>query len=105
MSNNGQTTLSFDLKNNDPDNSHVIAVQFSSHERVSFILGSQYLPEQNNIWQYTDTLNPSAKHSQSINVKASLENGIAKLSYRIDVTFFMDGKQLETKALDLNVAR
>jgi hypothetical protein len=105
ITNNGQTTLSFTLKSNDADNIHTVRVEFSSHELVSFMLGSQPLPNQNNLWIYTENLNPSATHSQSIIVKGALENGIAKLDYRIDVTFYVDGKEIETKSLDLTVKR
>lgn len=105
ITNNGLTTLSFTLKSNDANNVHSIRVEFSSYQLVSFMLGSQPLSNQNNVWIYTDSLNPSATHTQSINVRASLENGIAKLDYQIDATFYVDGQKTETKSLTLTVQR
>jgi hypothetical protein len=105
VSNNGVTALSFTLKSNDANNAHVVKVEISSHELVSFSLGSQALQKNENVWTYTETLNPSATHTQSINVKASLENGIAKLDHQIDLTFYIDGQKIQTKSLDLTVKR
>lgn len=105
ISNNGMTSISFTLKSNDANNAHAIRVEFSSHELVSFFLGSQPLPQQNDVWAYTESLNPAATHSQSINVKASLENGIAKLDYQIDIVFYVDGQKIQSKGFDLTVKR
>jgi competence protein ComGC len=102
---NQQTTLTFTLQSNDVENAHSVMVKFSSHEMVVFMLGSQSLPKQDGYWIYTETLNPSASSTQPINVRANLENGIAKLDYRIDVTFYVDGEQFGSKALDLTVKR
>jgi hypothetical protein len=102
---NEQTTLTFTLQSNDVENAHSVIVKFSSHEMVVFLLGSQYLPKQDGYWIYTETLNPSASSTQPINVRANLENGIAKLDYRINVTFYVDGEQFDSKALDLTVQR
>ena len=105
IANDGLTTITFSLVSNVKDGSHEIRVEFSSHPLVTFMLGSQNLPKEKNVWYYTETLNPSASHTQSINVRASLESGIAKLDYRITVNFYMDGVQFHNKNLDLTVQR
>jgi hypothetical protein len=102
---NEQATLTFTLQSNDNENVHSVMVKFSSHEMVVFMLGSQSLPKQDGSWIYTETLNPSASSTQPINVRANLESGIAKLDYRIDVTFYVDGEQFDSKKLDLTVQR
>jgi hypothetical protein len=102
---NEQTALTFTLQSNDDENAHSVMVKFSSHEMVVFMLGSQSLPKQDSSCIYTETLNPSASSTQPINVRANLESGIAKLDYRIDVTFYVDGEQFDSKKLDLTVQR
>jgi len=105
IGNGGVTSISFTLKSNDQNSAHSIVVDFSSHELVVFKLGSQALPKSGSVWKYTETLNPDASHTQSINVWGSLENGIAKLAYRIDLVFYVDGKEFDRKAFDLTVQR
>jgi len=105
INNNGLTTITFTLKSNDKNDAHTIRVEFSSHPLVTFMLGSQLLPKENDIWYYTENLNPDASHTQSIKVSASLESGIAKLSYRITVNFYRDGNQFYDKNFDLTVKR
>jgi len=105
ISNNGLTTITFTLVSNDENDAYDIKVEFSSHPLVTFMLGSQNLLKENSVWYYTETLNPSASHTQSINVRASLEEGIAKLDYRITVNFFKNGEQFYNKNLDLTVQR
>lgn len=105
ITNNGLTTITFTLKSNDENNAHTIRVEFSSHPLVTFMLGSQLLPKEDDVWHYTENLNPSASHTQSIKVSASLESGIAELAYRITVNFYMDGGQFYDKNLDLTVKR
>jgi len=105
IANNGLTTITFTVKNNDENDPHDVKVEFSSHPLVMFMLGSQNLPKENDVWYYTETLNPTASHTQSINVGASLESGIAKLDYRITVNFYVDGKQSYDKNFDLTVQR
>jgi len=105
ISNNGLTAVNFELKNNDKENPHAIIVQFSSYSLVYFMLGSQILPVQNGVYQFAENLNPSATTTQQINVRASLENGIAKIDYGISVVFLVDGKQVESNNLTLTVQR
>lgn len=103
--NNGFTSISFTLKSNDKDNAHTVRVEFSSHPLVVFVLGSQNLPKANDVWYYTETLNPSSSHTQPIGVRASLESGIAKLAYRITVIFYLDDQQFYDKNFDLTVQK
>lgn len=105
VTNNGMTSMTFTIKSNDEDSSHNIRVEFSSHPLVTFMLGSQPLMKQGDVWYYEETLNPSASSSQVINVRASLEDGIAKIDYRITANFYMDGNHFLEKKLDLTVQR
>jgi len=105
VANEGLTSITFTMKSNDKDNAHEIRVEFTSHQLVEFMLGSQNLPRENDVWYYTETLNPSASHTQLINVRVSLESGIAKLAYRITANFYLDGRQFYNKNLDLTVQR
>ena len=101
----GQTSITFTLKSNDDNNQHLIRVEFSSYYLVDFLLGSSELPRQNGIWYYEETLNPKETHTQLINVRPTLESGIAELKYRITVVFYMDGVEFYNKNLDLTVKR
>jgi len=103
MQNNGITSISFSVKNNDANNAHNLTVQFSSYQTVSFMLGSQPLSQQNGQWVYTDALYPSSQLTQSINVQPSLAYGVNSLTYNVYVTFYMDGNQFCSKTLVLNV--
>jgi len=103
--NNGITTITITLKNNHKDNAYTIKIEFSSHSLVTFMLGSQELPKENGVWYFEDTLNPGATHTQEIKVKASLENGIAKIAYRITLNFYREGQHFYGKNFDLNVQR
>lgn len=105
ITNNGLTTITITLKNNDENNAHTIRVEFSSHPLVSFMLGSQLLSKEDDVWYYTENLNPSASHTQSIKVKATLETGIAEISYRITINFSKNGEHFDDKKFDLRVRR
>jgi hypothetical protein len=105
ISNNGLTSVTFTIKSNDKSNPHNIRVEFVSHQLVTFMLGSQTLPKQEDVWYYEETLNPTASHTQLINIRASLESGIGKLAYRITINFQSDGQQFYNKNLDLTVQR
>jgi hypothetical protein len=93
------------MKSNDKNETHGMRVEFSSHPLVVFKLGSEDLPRTNGVWYFTDTLGPTASHTQSVNVQAALESGIAKIDYRITINFLMDGTQIYSKNLDLTVQR
>lgn len=99
----GFTSITFTLKSNDDQESRHIRVEFSSHYLVTFMLGTKYLERENGLWYYEEDLNPSASHTQSINVRASLESGIAEITYGITINFYMDGQQFYDKKLDLKV--
>lgn len=99
------TSITLTLVSNDDENAHQVRVEFSSQPSVIFMLGYENLSRENDIWYYTETLNPSALLMQSINVTASLESGIDRLNCRIIVIFLMDGEQFERKDLDLTVQR
>ncbi len=105
ITHNGVTTVTFTLENNDDTNAHSVRITFSSHMLVTFMLGSEPLPRENDVWYHTENLNPSASHTQSIRVKALLEEGIAKLDYRITVNFHLKGRQFHSKNFDLTVTR
>jgi len=99
----GQTSLTFTLKSNDDKNAHLVKVEFSSHYLVNFFLGSEKLPKEDDVWYYEEMLNPLATHTQLINIRPTLESGISKLTYRITVVFYIEGKQFFNKNLDLTV--
>jgi len=105
ITNNGLTAITFTMKSNDKNETHAMRVEFSSHPLVIFKLGSEDLPTNNGVWYFTDTLGPTASHTQSVNVQAALESGIAKIDYRITINFLMDGTQIYSKNLDLTVQR
>lgn len=102
---NKPVTLTIRIKNNDKEQSHSFKVEFESHSLVTFFLGGQQLPKENNIWYFTDILNPSAELTQPITVKADLEPGISKLDYSIIVKFYINDEQFSTKNLKLTVER
>lgn len=102
---NSLTSIVFRIRSNDEDTGHEIRVELSSHELVTFMLGSQNLPREGDSWVYTETLPPSASHLQSINVKGQLEQGISKLDYRIVIKFYSDNDEIYRKNLDLTVER
>ena len=101
----GQTSIKFTLKSNDDKSAHPISIEFSSHELVRFLVGSEELPKVGNIWYYEETLNAKATHTQLINVRPTLESGISELKYRITIIFYRDGKEFYDKNLDLTVKR
>ncbi|MDH5634647.1 MAG: hypothetical protein OEY30_02350 [Candidatus Bathyarchaeota archaeon] len=103
VSSGGQTPIKITLKSNDNEDSHVIRVEFSSHQLVRFLLGSAELHREGSIWYYTLTLNPRATLTEMINVNPTLESGISELKYRICVIFYRDGEEFYTKNLDLLV--
>lgn len=102
---NGVTQITFTLKSNDKQNTHSIVVQFSSYSLVIFMMGSQTLPLQNGTYYVDENLNPSATITDHVNVQASLENGIAKIDYSINVVFLVDGQQTTSDNLTLTVQR
>lgn len=102
---NNPAILTIRIKNNDEEQSHSFKVEFESHSLVTFYLGGQQLPKENNVWYFNDMLNPSAELTQPIIVKANLEAGIKRLAYSISVSFYFNGKQFEKKELELTVER
>lgn len=96
-------TLSISLKNNDKTNSHFILVEFQSHTLVTFMLGNQELPVESGVFQYTTTMNAGSQLTQPFSVSASLENGIAQISYQITIKLYVDGNQFNEKNLTLTV--
>ena len=100
---NNLVELSLTLQNNDQANSHQVELKFESHSLVTFILGNERLPTSGGAYIYGTVLSPSAKLTQPFKVSASLEQGIAELSYQITIRLYVDGAQLDTKKLTLKV--
>ncbi len=98
-----QTSIIVTVKNNDNEHSHIIRMEFKSHELVSFSKESQILPKKGGTWYYEYTIPPSATHTEEINVVATLESEISEFTYRISVAVFSDGKQFYDINLDLSV--
>lgn len=97
-------TLTLSLKNNDKSNSHFVLIQFESYTLVTFMLGNQQLPTQNGAFSFTTTMNAGSQLTQPFIVQASLENGIAQLSYQITIKLYVDGNQINEKNLTLPVS-
>jgi len=98
-----QTYITITLESNDEKNSHLIRMEFSSHDLVRFLQGSLELQKEGNIWFYELTLPASATHTERINVNPTLESGISELKYRISVAVYRDGNKFYNKNLDLTV--
>lgn len=98
-----QTSIIVTVKNNDEEHSHIIRMEFKSHELVDFFQGSQILPKKGGAWYYEYTIPPSATQTEEINVVATLESEISEFTYRISVAVFSDGKQFYDINLDLSV--
>jgi hypothetical protein len=104
--NTGQIVpVSISLQSNDVENSHNIRIEFTSHVLVSFLVGSRQLPTEGNVWYYDETLDSKAKLTNQINVRPLLEEGVSKITYRIDISVYNDGTQIFKKGLDLVVQR
>jgi len=99
----GQTTLSIALQSNDASNAHLIRIELSSYYLVRFSIGSQELQKNGTIWYHEQTLESKATHTNAINVRPTLESGVSKITYRINIVIFMDGQQILVKNLDLVV--
>lgn len=95
--------LSISLQSNDAQSSHSIQIEFSSHPLVSFLVGSNELAKNGNVWYYQENLDSKAKVTNQINVVSSLEAGVSQITYRVTVTVYSDGLQIFTKNLDLSV--
>ena len=67
------------------------------------MLGNQQLQTNAGAYIYDTVLSPSAELKQPFKVSASLEQGIAELSYQITIKLYVDGAQLDTKTLTLKV--
>lgn len=98
-----RTSINVTVKNNDEENSHVIRIEFKSHELVSFFQESQILPKKDGSWYHEYTIPSSAIQSEEIYVIAKLESEISELTYRISVAVFSDGIQTYDINLDLSV--
>lgn len=99
----GQTSISINLQSNDAQNAHPIRTELSSHYLVRFSIGLQELQKNGTIWYYQETLESKAEHKNVINVRPTLDSGISKITYRINVVVYMDNAQIFTKNLDLVV--
>jgi hypothetical protein len=96
--------LTFKVKNNDK-NSHFMRVEFESHVLVGFYIGDQLLPKDEGKWYFTTNLTPTATLEQPIGVKASLEKGVAEISYSIVANFYVDGNQVYSKELKITIEK
>lgn len=97
-----RTSIIVTVKNNDED-SHLIRIEFKSHELVSFSQESRILPKKDGTWYYEYTIPSSTSQSEEIYVMPELESGISELTYRISVAVFNDGIQTYDINLDLSV--
>ncbi|MCJ7719256.1 hypothetical protein MUO69_04935 [Candidatus Bathyarchaeota archaeon] len=99
----GQTSISVALQSNDASNAHLIRTEISSHYLVMFLIGSQELQKNGTIWYYEQTLESKGAHTNVINVRPTLESGVSRITYRINIVIYMDGQQIFSKNLDLVV--
>lgn len=99
----GQTSISVTLQSNDASNAHSIRTEISSHYLVRFSIGSQELQKNGTIWYYETTLESKAAHTNVINVRPTLESGVSRITYRINIVIYTDGEQIFSKNLDLVV--
>lgn len=98
-----RTSIIVTVKNNDEEDSHLIRIEFKSHELVNFFQGSRILPKKDGTGYYEYTIPSSAILTEEIYVIPTLESGISELTYRISVAVFDDGKQTYDINLDLSV--
>ena len=101
------TTITCATQSKDKNNIHIIIVKFSVQpaELVTFTMGSPATLTNPSpfVWQYNYTLNSLATYSQTATINASLQSGLYSAGYKIQITFYVDNNQLDSRTLNLAV--
>ncbi len=97
--------ITVSLQSNDDESSHNIRIELVSHSLVGFSVGSRQLLTNGNAWYYDENLDSETRLTNQINVTPFLEEGVSRITYRIDIAIYSDGVRIFTRSLDLLVQR